>query len=97
MLGRCCRTGALDGCFAVEVDCYFPRRISASYAAGSLLRRLYGSTTLLATTVLYSCIRLSWLGFRGGGPPRVFLAIHVCLWDFVGNPEITYESFVLYF
>ena len=30
-------------------------------------------------------------------PPRVFLAVRVCLWDFVDNLGITYEFFVSHF
>jgi hypothetical protein len=46
------------------------------------------------------CILVSDLvdwGFMVEVPPRVFLAVRVCLCGFVGNPGITYESFVSLF
>ena len=61
MLCRCGRSGALGGCFAAEVD------------AGLVAFAVF--TTLLATDVSSSCIRLSRLEILGGGfppPPLVF-------------------------
>jgi hypothetical protein len=82
MLDRCCCSDTLGGCFAAEVEVC----LVASAA----------STTLLATDVLSSCIRLSQLGFAVGGSlsPSCFLAVLLYLWDTAGNPRITCESHV---
>jgi hypothetical protein len=87
MLCRCCRTGTLGGCFAVKVDCQL-EACSIDFAVS--LHHL-----LLLCCILVSDL-VDW-GFMVEVPPRVFLAVRVCLWGFVGNPGITYESFVSLF
>ena len=66
MLCRCYHASALGGRFAAEVN------------AGLVVLAVF--TTLLATDVSSSCIRLSRLGILGGGfppSPRVFLLLFV--------------------
>jgi hypothetical protein len=99
-----CRWGwlSLGGCFATMVSSlvdalplwsyWRPWRILCPRGCSSPC----SFTTLLATNVLSSCIRLRLSRLRswGRGSPLVFLVVRLYLWDFVSNPRITGESYV---